>query len=500
LPITVRLAVLLLAISGFASSILRAEVRLPKLFSDHAVLQRQRPLRVWGWAAPGERVAVSFHGQRQSTAADLLGKWSVALAPEEAGGPYQLVVQGTNTVTVSDLLVGDVWLAAGQSNMEFGLFGSTGWPALREGGLDNPRLRLLREPHRVSDYPLPDQDSVWSVCSRQEAEQFSAVAYYFAAELERREQVPIGVIEAAWGATPIEAWTSLDGLSADPALMPVFQAWSKDAKIVADMPAILAQEKLGNNARLTEHSWTSFDPLSWAPAALFNGMIAPLVGYPIRGVIWYQGESNARWSRAPLYATVFPAMIADWRRQWGEGDFPFLYAQISSFAASRFEVWGIVRDAQRRSLALPNTAMAVTLDVGDPGQIHPPDKFSVGHRLALTARALAYGERVEDSGPLFRKAVPEGGGFRVFFDHGQGLTAKGGEPQGFELAGADHRFSPATAKIDGATVVVTGSVARPMHVRYAWANAPAANLYNGAGLPASTFSSESAAEAGAIRP
>jgi sialate O-acetylesterase len=232
----------------------------------------------------------------------------------------------------------------------------------------------------------------------------------------------------------------------------------------------------------------------WAAASLYNGMIAPVTPLAIRGVIWYQGEANTGIERAPLYHRLFSAMIGDWRRQFAQGDFPFLFVQISSYNSSPEEHWGVVRDAQRRTLSVANTAMAVTLDVGDRDNVHPADKQTVGHRLALAARDVSYGENVHHSGPLFRQATTEGAGMRVYFTGANGkLAARGAALEGFELAGADHHFVAATAKIDadGATVTVTSpQVTAPIYVRYAWPNAPDATLMDGTGLPASTFSSE----------
>jgi sialate O-acetylesterase len=239
------------------------------------------------------------------------------------------------------------------------------------------------------------------------------------------------------------------------------------------------------------HPWRP-DPASWAPAWLFNGMVAPATPYAIKGVIWYQGESNSRLAFAPMYAKVFPALIADWRMQWHEGDFPFLFVQIANFKSNDSEVWAVIREAQRRTLSVANTAMVVTTDIGDPDNVHPADKQTVGARLALAARALAYGEKIEYSGPIFRQAVPDGEGLRVWFDHtGGGLTAKGDALQGFEIAGSDGRFVAASARIDGNTVVVSSArVVDPKYVRYGWANAPSINLFNADGLPASPFTSE----------
>jgi sialate O-acetylesterase len=264
----------------------------------------------------------------------------------------------------------------------------------------------------------------------------------------------------------------------------------------ADTAAILASEKRedaearGAGRPLPRHDWHP-DPASWAPAALFNGMVAPHVGYAIKGAIWYQGESNSRVAFAPMYGKIFPALIRDWRAQWRQGDFPFLFVQIANYKSDARETWAVIRDAQRRTLSVANTAMAVTIDIGDPDNVHPADKQTVGARLALAARALAYGEKVEYSGPLFRQATPEGGGMRVWFDHAEGLVAKGGTLQGFEIAGDDGRFVSASARVEGDSVVVSNpEVAAPRYVRYGWANAPVVNLYNAADLPASPFTSE----------
>ena len=327
------------------------------------------------------------------------------------------------------------------------------------------------------------------------------MGYFFAREIERDQKVPIGVVEADWGGTPVEAWTSMDALGSDAGLMPVFAARAKDMDKQADAEMIKARDKREDDAARAQgrtpekHPWQPpAEP--WAPAALYNGMIAPVTPLAIRGVIWYQGEANSGLVRAPLYNRVFSSMIADWRRQFSQGDFPFLYVQISSFRSTPMEDWGMLRDAQRRTLSVANTAMAVTLDVGEADNVHPPDKQTVGHRLALGARALAYGERVHSSGPLFRQATTEGAGMRVWFT-GPGdtaedkLAAKGGALTGFEVAGADHHFVTANAHIDGATVVVDSpQVAAPVYVRYAWANAPDATLMDGNGLPTSTFTSE----------
>jgi sialate O-acetylesterase len=491
---------LLLAALLCVSPRAEATVRLPAMLSDHGVLQREAPIHIWGWADPGEKISVSFHEQKLSASADELGKWSVYLMPEHAGGPYTLTVSGANTITLADMLVGDVWFASGQSNMEFPLLGFPGSAVMKNGAEEiahatQPEIRLLRFERNSSPYPLEDQGATWTLCTPETAAKFSAVAYLFGRELNRREHVPIGLIDSTWGGTPVAAWVSMDSLAADAAEMPVFAARAGQADRQADEQVRIAAEKHAVAAAKAagqpppQYAWHP-DPASWTPAGLYNAMIAPATGYSIKGAIWYQGESDSLGARAPLYQKTFPAMITDWRSHWGEGDFPFLFVQISSFTSTPVEFWGVVRDAQRRTLKLTNTAMAVTLDVGDPDNVHPSDKQTVGARLALAARAMVYGEKIEFSGPLFRQTTGEGNSMRVWFDHAEGLTAKG-ELLGFELAGSDRRFHPATARIEGSTVVVSaGGVDRPEFVRYAWANAPQANLYNGAGLPASTFTSE----------
>lgn len=479
----------------------RSEARLPGILSSHMVLQRERPIHIWGWSAPGEKVSVAFHGSRREGAGDSLGNWSVFLPPEMAGGPYQLTVSSGNTIVLEDVLIGDVWFASGQSNMEMPLKGFPGAPlkdsAEEIAHASQPQIRLLRIPRKAADYPLRNSDASWTVCSPETAANFSAVAYFFGRELNVRERVPIGLIDATWGGTVVEAWLSLEAISADAALMPIFATRAQMMQAQGDAAAILARE--GNEdraARLAgqappKHAWRP-DPASWAPAALFNGMVAPETAYTIRGAIWYQGESNSRLAFAPMYAKLFPALIADWRAQWRQGDFPFLFVQISNFASDTTEAWATIREAQRRSLAVANTAMAVTVDIGDPENVHPSDKQTVGAWLALAARALAYGENVEYSGPLFRQATPEGASLRVWFDHtAAGLVAKGGAPQGFEVAGEDGRFVSAAVRVEGKTVVAgSAQVAEPKYVRYGWANAPVVNLYNTEGLPASPFTSE----------
>jgi sialate O-acetylesterase len=483
-----------------------AQVALPKILASHMVVQRDLPVHVWGLAAPGEEVSVSFRGETRSTKAGQLGRWSVYLNPGAAGGPFKLVVTGTpaaaggddapaQIITLDDVLVGDVWVASGQSNMEFPMSrAATGAEDLPHAA--NPRIRLLIVKKRAEEYARDDADTEgWAVSSTETARDFSAVAWYFAREIEAREHVPVGVIDSTWGGTLVECWTRLAALGEDAALAPLFVSRGKMTDSESD--ALLEdkrRDKLRDQARAEGKPEPQFpwhpQLAMWAPSLLYNGMIAPLTPFPIRGAIWYQGESNSALERAPLYNRIFRAMIEDWRRQWGEGDFPFLYVQISNFKSTPLEDWATLREQQLKTLELRNTAMVVTIDIGNPDNVHPTDKLDVGQRLARTARALSYGETIEYSGPLFRQATQEGSAIRVWFDHAKGLTAKNGEPTGFEVAGTDGIFSPATARIEGTTVVAASpSVAEPVFVRYGWANSPQCNLFNGEGLPASPFTS-----------
>jgi sialate O-acetylesterase len=465
------------------------------------VLQRDRPIHIWGWSDPGETVTVSLNGATGTDTGDKYGRWSVYLPPLPAGGPYEVKVSGSSAITLEDVLVGDVWFASGQSNMEMPLKGFTGSAAINNSEAEirsatNPNIRLLLIPKKVSNYPLVDAPASWTVCTPETAGEFSAAAYFFGRDVQSHEKVPIGLIDSTWGGTPVEAWMSMDGISRDASLMPIFAAWARMTEQQTESALLIAAEKREDEAAkkagkpAPHHDWHP-DPASWAPAALYNGMIAPFVEFPIKGAIWYQGESNASPERAGLYEKAFSGMIADWRTHWHVGDFPFLFVQIANFGTNASENWSVVRDAQRRTLAVANTAMAVTIDIGDANNVHPADKQDVGARLALGARAIAYGEKVEYAGPLFRQATVEGEGMRVWFDHADGLQARGGELIGFEIAGADKKFVGAVGRIEGRSVFVSNhDVPRPMYVRYGWRNTTTViNLYNEAGLPASPFTS-----------
>ena len=491
------------ALCAVLVSAAHAEVRLPKVLGSHMVLQRERPIHIWGWSDPGEKVSVTLGNASSSAAGDRLGHWSLSLPPQPAGGPFQLTLQGANRIVLGDILIGDVWFASGQSNMEMPLAGFPGSAVVKDAAQEiaranHPDVRLLLVKRKASSFPLNDieTEAGWTACTPESAAKFSAVAYFFGRGISEQEHVPVGLIDSTWGGTPAEAWTSMNGIAADPGLMPVFAARAEMIDEQTNLEAAVAAEKRedaeahARNQLPPKHTWhPGLDP--WDPSWLYNGMVAPFTPYAIRGVIWYQGESNAGPARASLYGKLFPAMIADWRSHWGQGVFPFLFVQIANFNAGPKDDWSLVREAQRRTLSLADTGMAVTIDIGDPDNVHPSDKQTVGARLALAARALSYHENVEYSGPAFREMSLENSRIRVWFDHAAGLTARGGAPEGFEVAAADRRFVPATARIEGESILVASpQVEHPEYVRYGWQNVPAVNLYNSGGLPASPFTSE----------
>lgn len=491
-----RFSVLLLLSPYLLLAVAHADVTLPSVLADHMVIQREVPVHVWGMAAEHEKVMVTFRGETQSTVADDLGRWSLYLLPGEAGGPFQLTVKAANMITLQDVLVGDVWVASGQSNMEFPMTELTN-ASTEIAAAQYPKIRIFMVEHRPADFPRADVDArTWVACTPESVAKSSAVAYYFARELHQRLNIPFGLIESFWGGTPAESWTSLGALSTDASLMPVF---ARRNDMVAEEEVTRLQRKheereyqkavaAAKAAGKPEpgRSWHP-DFAAWAPAALYNGMIAPLTHFSIRGVIWYQGEANSG-PPATLYGRQLETLIRDWRHAWNVGDFPFLIVQLANWNTDPEGLWPEVREGQRKALALKNTAMAVTIDIGDAVDIHPKDKRDVGLRLALGARAVAYGEKIEWSGPLYRQLTREEHGLRVWFDHANGLGAKGGPLVGFEIAGADGKFVAADATIDGATVVVSNALVKdPVSVRYAWAANPTCNLYNREGLPASPF-------------
>lgn len=478
------------------ASLALAEVRLPALFSDNAVFQRGVPVQVWGWAAPDELVSVSFAGQTVRTTALADGTWKLQLNAMPAGGPYDLTA---NRVTVKNILVGEVWIASGQSNMQWNVQGAMN-STEEIAAADYPKLRMFTVPNVIAATPQTDCKGSWAICSPQTVARFSAVGYFFGRELFQALNVPIGIIHTSWGGTPAQAWTDEQTLLDNPALKPMADGKNQGLASYANaaftamsawLPQASAAQAAGKPLPLPPTLPPDPRASPGMPTGLYNAMIAPLIPYSFQGAIWYQGESNA--GNPAQYRVLFPAMIQGWRRNWGQGDFPFLFVQLANYMSTHEQPtdtqWAQLREAQALTLSLPNTGMAVTIDIGTPNNIHPPNKQEVGRRLALWARHLSYGQDLVYSGPLYKSMVVEGKTIRLRFDHvGGGLVAKGGPLKGFAIAGADGRFVWADATIDGETVVVQSpEVAAPIAVRYAWDDNPVCNLYNQEGLPASPF-------------
>jgi sialate O-acetylesterase len=535
------------AITLLASAVLAsAEVKLPAIFGNHMVLQSGQSIPVWGTAGPGEKVQVTLGKQSAATRADASGQWRVNLKPVAPSSiATTLTITGTNTITYSDVLVGDVWLASGQSNMSFDIRNaSTGAAAILAA--NHPTIRLFTVPRKTGLTPLSDlpadrnaSEGVWIVCSPETlGKGFSAVAYFFGRDIQQFTGNPVGLIHSSWGGTPAEAWTSFDYLKKDPDLAPLADKHTQllanyDASVAAYPQTLAAYQvkedewkrvtKPANDAAMqqwqqqakaaaaagqpeparprlqAEPSKPDLNGGQYHPTALFNGMIAPLIPYAIKGAIWYQGEANS--GRAAEYRILFPRMIESWREKWGEGDFPFLYVQLPNYESP----WSLTREAQADTLSLPNTGMAVTIDIGTVKNIHPPYKEIVGARLALVAEHVAYGKDLVYTGPVYKSMKVEKNAIRIAFDHvGGGLTIGPTPVSGpditpaptnalvtFTVAGEDKRWLAAQAHIDGDTVVVSSpDVAHPVAVRYGWETPPICNLYNKEGLPAAPFRSD----------
>jgi sialate O-acetylesterase len=439
------------------------------VFSDHMVLQRDMEVPLWGQAQPGTEVSVKLGDEVKQAKADDNGRWQVELDSRQSGGPHAIVVTaGDDKVTLSDVLIGDVWVAAGQSNMELPVKGVDN--AEQEiAAADWPEIRFIDVPHQSADKPRDSfKTGGWQACTPQTIGGMTAVGYFFARDLHKQLHVPIGIVACDFGGTMMESWTSREALESSKTFRPLVE--SADAPPANEEIAAARLAKPHNN-----------------PAALFNGMTSTAIPYAIRGVIWYQGESNA--GRHKQYAELSKLMIADWRAHWGQGDFPFLLVQLAGYEKGG-DNWPLLREAQADTLEVPNTGMAIAIDVGNRNDVHPKNKQEVGRRLALVARAVAYGEDLVYSGPTYQGLTAKNGKARVAFDQiGKGLKAEG-DLKGFEIAGDDGKFVPATATIDGEQVVVSSdAVPEPTQVRYDWAAFPDGNLVNAEGLPAVPFRS-----------
>jgi sialate O-acetylesterase len=494
-----RKTLLLLGWVGFVS--LRAEVKPNGLFVDNAVLQQGATVPIWGTAREGEAVTVQFGEQKVSTTAQG-GKWSVTLKDLKASAtPQTLTITGDNALVLKNIVVGEVWLCGGQSNMERQLGLRPPQPPLENweqeaASADYPLIRHFLVAHASSDKPVEDVKAEWTVCSPQTVAGFSAVGYYFGRDLFKAMNVPVGLIHSSVGGTKAELWTPRTALEANPETKVSVEKYEQE---IASLPQRLEQFK-SDEPKLLEKYNADVEkaklegkpaprkpapprpPL--APGAHYNAMIQPLLPYAIRGVIWYQGEANA--GTPKLYRTLLPVLISEWRKVWGQGDFPFLFVQLAPYRGTSPEM----RESQLQIWQkTPGTAMTVIVDAGDADNIHPSRKEPVGARLALSARALAYGEKIEYSGPVYDTMKVAGNQAVLSFTHvGSGLQAHDGELKGFTIAGADKVFVPATAVIQGDTVMVnSAAVPLPVAVRYGWINVPDVNLLNKEGLPASPF-------------
>jgi sialate O-acetylesterase len=461
----IRLMIALL-VAGFCLAPASAQVKLPKVFSDNMVLQRDQPVPFWGTDKPGTEVTVKIGSNEAKAKADADGKWMVKLPALKAGGPLEVTVNGSTAVTFKNVLVGEVWLCSGQSNMEWTVGGSNN--AQEEiAKADFPRIRHIKIGHTPTTKPQTDvASSGWTVCNSQTVGNFTGVGYFFARHLEKELDVPIGLIGSNWGGTRIEPWIPPEGFKQVPALKNIADNLDKFPQVTGD--------KVNHQTAL----------------ALYNGMIAPLVPYGIRGSLWYQGESNN--GEGMLYAEKMKALVGGWRQVWGNDKMPFGFVQLApyTYGGDPTKLAGIW-EAQQAALEIPNTGMAVTVDISNIKDIHPRNKQDVGKRLALWALAKTYDRPgVVYSGPLYKSMKVEGNKVRINFDHvGGGLVARDGKPLSwFTIAGEDKKFVEAKAEIDGSTVVVSAEgVAKPIAVRFGWNQIAEPNLSNKEGLPAGPF-------------
>ncbi|MFP5039913.1 sialate O-acetylesterase [Parasediminibacterium sp. JCM 36343] len=495
------------AIALFSCSGAFATVKPNSLFTDNMVLQRGVAVPVWGTASDGETVTVEFAGQKQ-TVVTANGKWMIKLKPLKEGGPFTMTIAGSNTVSVKNILVGDVFLCSGQSNMGFpvrSIRAIGNYPKVSEviaDAANYPLIRQYRVPLKKSEdipAPIADAGGKWFVCDTTTVKDFSAVAYLFARELQKKIKIPIGIINSSYGGTACQNWISKDSLEANPTLKPILDNYYK---ALAEFPSKLAKYKENIEKTMAKYSADSATavvdkkemprkpaaPLTPAerggPSGLYNTMILPLAPYAIKGAVWYQGEANG--GQGIQYRTLLPTMINNWRSLWGIGDFPFMIVQIPGWKGHQPEL----REAQLLTYQkLPNTSMTVINDADDTLDVHPGNKQPVGERLALAAQGLVYKEKIEFMGPIYQSMKVVGNTIEISFTHiGKGLTAKDGDLKDFVIAESDKKFVPAKAVIKGNKVIVSAEgINKPEAVRLGWRLCPQVNLYNEEGLPASPF-------------
>jgi sialate O-acetylesterase len=482
----------------------RGDVKVPAIFGPHMVLERDQKDRVWGWAEPGEEVTVKIAGQSHTTKTGADGSWQVVLDPMPAGGPHALSIQGKNALKFDDVLVGEVWICSGQSNMQLSV------SAAKDADLEittakYPLIRLITVPNRGLQEPQKDFQGRWQPCRPDTVGGFSAVGYLFGRRLHQVLDVPIGLINDSWGGSACEAWIRRDILAADERYAPLLKRWEQLEKDLprakADYEPKLAEwraaaAKARADGKQPPRRPSNPDDLmrgNSRPGNIYNGVLKPTIGYGIRGVIWYQGESNA--GRAYQYRDLFPLMIKSWRDEWGQGNFSFYWVQLADFLPETPEpkesMWAELREAQTMTLKLPNTGEAVIIDVGDGHDIHPTNKQDVANRLVRWALARDYGVKIAYQSPSYEALEKHGNKVVVRFDHvGSGLkTADVVDPRGFAIAGDDRKFVWAKARIVGPAAIEVWSdkVSEPAAVRYAWADNPVCNVYSAQGLPLTPF-------------
>jgi sialate O-acetylesterase len=479
-----------------------ADVRLPAIFSDHAVLLSGAEVPVWGWADAGEKVEVSFAGQTKSATPGADGKWMVKLDSLKADAkPQELTVKGKNTVAVKDVLVGEVWLGSGQSNMAMQVMRAKDFEA-EKAAANLPNVRMFTEASGASDKAEEQGKGSWVVCSPETVGNFSATLFFCGREIHKSLGVPTGLINSSVGGTPIESWIAPEAQAASPELKAFFEETPKaEAKINIEAQKAKYEKDLAKWEEDAKQARAEKKPLPRKPqdpvaqrarkgnvGGLFNGKIAPLIPYAVRGMLWYQGEANTTDAKAPFYHAQLSLLVTDWRKRWG-GEIPFAWVQLPNFTRTG-EGWPLVREAMLKTLALPKTGMAITIDIGEQKNIHPVNKQEVGRRLSLWALSSVYGKKIESaSGPLPAGHEVKGDKIVLKFTHADGgLKAKGGDLTGFMVAGEDRHWKKAATTIDGDKVIVCSpEIAKPVAVRYAWQDWPECNLTNGAGLPASPF-------------
>ncbi|BCM93648.1 hypothetical protein IAD21_05539 [Abditibacteriota bacterium] len=498
--------------AALSTTTARADVTPASPFTDHMVLQRGDSTPLFGTALPGEGVEVTVAGQTRKTTAGDDGHWLVRLENLQAGGPYVVTIKGNNSIQLSDVYIGEVWLASGQSNMDFTVAKT---PKYYFAGVDNedaevaganfPTIRMFKGDWKMTATPQDIAPGSWKVCTPENVREFSAVGYFFARALQKQLDVPVGIIAQTFGASTAEAWVRREALATIPEMKTRLDTF--DTQVAAVSPDEkrkyeearaawqIEADKAAAAGTRAPRGPRNPDPVQdqHNPTVLYNGMIAPLIPYGIKGVLWYQGESVLDGAAGvKLYPKVQETLVRDWRMLWNQPNLPFYIVQLAAYEKTKPDI----RAAQSTILSLPHTGMAVTIDIGDRSNVHPKRKQEVGERLSRIALADAYGQNIESSGPTYQTLKIEGNFIRLRFSHAEGgLVAKGattGELNSFEIAGNDGKFMPATAKIDGDTVVVSSpNVPSPTAVRYAWQNFPESpNLTNGAGLPAAPFQTD----------